>query len=125
MLRILQLAARVGALEGFEPVAAPMEVEDGIAFAREPPVAGTVLVQRTDGGAAVGRRRSRRVAVIGHNADFARSQGGGSATVLPEQVVSPLEGIPPRCPKRAVWYAVGAVVQEGIAEFPLVSSRIL
>ena len=45
VLRILQLAARVGALDGFEPVAAePIEVEDGIAFVREAAAAGTVLL---------------------------------------------------------------------------------
>ena len=35
-----------------------------------------------------------QVAVIGHNARDARTQGGGSATVLPERVVSPLDGDP-------------------------------
>jgi beta-glucosidase len=59
------------------------------------------------------------VAVIGHNADLARSQGGGSATVLPERVVSPLEGIRDALPEASVSYAIGAVVQEGIAPFPL------
>ena len=46
--RILTLAARVGALEGFEPVAAsPVHVEDGIAFVREAEAEGTVLVRNT------------------------------------------------------------------------------
>ncbi|WP_309484148.1 glycoside hydrolase family 3 C-terminal domain-containing protein [Pseudarthrobacter sp. NS4] len=34
-----------------------------------------------------------KVAVIGHNARYARTQGGGSATVLPEKVVTPLDGV--------------------------------
>ncbi|WIB37101.1 glycoside hydrolase family 3 C-terminal domain-containing protein [Curtobacterium sp. MCJR17_043] len=59
-----------------------------------------------------------RIAVIGHNADQARTQGGGSATVVPESVVSPLDGIRAAFPAASVEYAIGAVVQEGIAEFP-------
>ncbi len=119
VLRILQLAGRVGALDGFEPVAAePVEVEDGIAFVREAAAAGTVLL--TNRGELPWSTSSLgSVAVIGHNADLARSQGGGSATVIPEHVVSPLEGIRDALPDASVTYAIGAVVQEGIAPFPL------
>jgi beta-glucosidase len=119
--RILTLAARVGALEGFEPVAAqPVHVEDGVAFVREAEAEGTVLVRNTgilplDPGAV------SRVALLGHNADQARSQGGGSATVVPSHVVTPVEGIRAAFPGATIDYAIGAVVQEGIAEFPLSS----
>ncbi|MBT1683210.1 beta-glucosidase H [Curtobacterium flaccumfaciens] len=117
--RILTLAARVGALEGFEPVAAsPVHVEDGIAFVREAEAEGTVLVRNT-GVLPLDARAVSRIAVIGHNADQARTQGGGSATVVPSQVVSPLDGIRSAFPGASVDYAIGAVVQEGIAEFPL------
>ncbi|MFJ4297723.1 glycoside hydrolase family 3 protein [Curtobacterium sp. NPDC089689] len=117
--RILTLAARVGALEGFEPVAAqPVHVEDGVAFVREAEAEGTVLVRNTgilplDPGAV------SRVALLGHNADQARSQGGGSATVVPSHVVTPVEGIRAAFPGATIDHAIGAVVQEGIAEFPL------
>ena len=117
--RILTLAARVGALEGFEPVAAtPVHVEDGIAFVREAEAEGTVLVRNT-GVLPLDAPALARIAVIGHNADQARTQGGGSATVVPSQVVSPLDGIRAAFPSATVDYAIGAVVQEGIAEFPL------
>jgi len=117
--RILTLAARVGALEGFEPVAAsPVHVEDGIAFVREAEAEGTVLVRNT-GVLPLDAHAVSRIAVIGHNADQARTQGGGSATVVPSQVVSPLDGIRSAFPGARVDYAIGAVVQEGIAEFPL------
>lgn len=117
--RILTLAARVGALEGFEPVAAsPVQVEDGIAFVREAEAEGTVLVRNT-GVLPLDAPAVSRIAVIGHNADQARTQGGGSATVVPSQVVSPLDGIRSAFPGASVDYAIGAVVQEGIAEFPL------
>jgi beta-glucosidase len=117
--RILSLAARVGALEGFEPVAAqPVHVEDGVAFVREAEAEGTVLVRNT-GILPLDAPAVSRIAVIGHNADQARTQGGGSATVVPSQVVSPLDGIRSAFPGATVDYAIGAVVQEGIAEFPL------
>ncbi|MBT1542777.1 glycoside hydrolase family 3 C-terminal domain-containing protein [Curtobacterium flaccumfaciens pv. flaccumfaciens] len=117
--RNLTLAARVGALEGFEPVAAsPVHVEDGIAFVREAEAEGTVLVRNT-GVLPLDAPAVSRIAVVGHNADQARTQGGGSATVVPSQVVSPLDGIRSAFPGASVDYAIGAVVQEGIAEFPL------
>jgi len=113
--RLLLLAARVGALKGVEPVVAePVTVEDGVAFAREAAAEGSVLV-RNDGILPLGRPQS--IAVIGHNAKNARTQGGGSATVLPEHVVSPLDGIRAAFPEAQVGYAIGAIVQEGLAEF--------
>ncbi|MGN8049140.1 glycoside hydrolase family 3 C-terminal domain-containing protein [Curtobacterium sp. 22159] len=117
--RILTLAARVGALEGVEPVAAsPVHVEDGTAFVREAEAEGTVLVRNT-GVLPLDAPTVSRIAVIGHNADQARTQGGGSATVVPSSVVSPLDGIRAAFPGATVDHAIGAVVQEGIAEFPL------
>ncbi|QCR44455.1 glycosyl hydrolase [Curtobacterium sp. SGAir0471] len=119
--RILTLAARVGALEGFEPVAAePVHVEDGVAFVREAEAEGTVLVRNT-GILPLDAPAVARIALLGHNADQARTQGGGSATVVPEHVVTPIEGIRAAFPGATVDYAIGAVVQEGIAEFPLSS----
>jgi beta-glucosidase len=124
VLRILQLAARVGALEGFEAVqAVPADREDAIAFAREASAAGTVMV-KNDGVlpldvSPVGTASLKSVAVIGHNARYARTQGGGSATVVPEKIVTPLDGIRAAFGPDNVSYSVGALVQEGIAELPL------
>jgi beta-glucosidase len=119
VLRILQLAARVGALEGFEPVQAePVDREDLVAFSREASAAGTVMV-KNDGVLPLDRAATGSVAVIGHNARHTRTQGGGSATVLPEKVVSPLEGIRTAFGSDNVTYSIGAIVQEGVAELPL------
>lgn len=119
VLRILQLAARVGALEGFEGVGLQeADREDPVAFAREASAAGTVMV-KNDGVLPVDPSAVKRVAVIGHNARYARTQGGGSATVVPEKIVTPLEGIREVFGTDKVTYSVGAVVQEGIAELPL------
>ncbi|MEU2916379.1 glycoside hydrolase family 3 protein [Streptomyces massasporeus] len=118
VLRILTLAARVGALEGtkaVEPAAA--SVPDTV-FAREAAADGMVLVHNT-GVLPLDPGSVTRIAVIGHNAEHARTQGGGSATVVPEEVVSPLDGIIAAFPGADVEYALGAVVQQGLAELPL------
>lgn len=115
VLRMLALAERVGALEGTSPAAVP--AVDGTAFAREAAVEGTVLLRNT--GILPFIDAPASIAVIGHNAREARTQGGGSATVVPEHVVSPLEGVRRAFPHSSVEYRVGAIVQEGVAEFPL------
>jgi beta-glucosidase len=120
VLRILRLAARVGALDGFDAVQAePVTVENGIDFAREASSAGSVLLRNQNGALPLAAESLHTVAVIGHNALHARTQGGGSATVLPEKIVTPLDGIRAALPQADVTYSVGAVVQKGIAELPL------
>ncbi|WP_344159020.1 glycoside hydrolase family 3 protein [Kribbella yunnanensis] len=117
VLRLLALAARVGALEGFaKPVAVPSI--DTVAFARSAAADGSVLL-RNAGELPWNATGLQRVAVIGHNARDARTQGGGSATVIPSSVVSPLDGLRAALPAAEVTYSIGAVVQEGVAELPL------
>jgi beta-glucosidase len=115
--RILRLAQRVGALDG-SAVAAPVWVEDGIAFTRQAAIEGTVLLENRD-ELPWDPRTLHSVAVIGDNAANARTQGGGSATVVPERTVSPLEGLRAALPGVDVSYRRGAVVQQGVVEFPL------
>jgi beta-glucosidase len=119
VMRILGLAARVGALEGAAPADVP--VVDGVAFARRAEIEGVVLV--ANDGILPLAPAPARVAVIGHNATLARTQGGGSATVIPERVVSPLDGITAAFPQSRVDYALGAVVQEGLTDLPLEELR--
>jgi beta-glucosidase len=120
VVRILRLAARVGALAhslsppGLPPAApalAPPELAvrapDSVAVAqdlRAVAAAGFVLA-RNDGLLPLPRSRAEdrpgplgfdrrlRLAVIGPNAEVARTMGGGSATVFPPYTVSPLEGL--------------------------------
>src|SRR5260370_1398380 len=111
------LDVRAAALAGF-PAAEPVWGEDGIAVTRHAAVEGTVLLEKR-GEVPWDRARLRSVAVIGDNAANARTQGGGSATVLPEHTVSPLNGLRAALPGVDVTYSRGAVVQEGVAELPL------
>jgi beta-glucosidase len=100
VLRLLRLAARVGALDGVEPAtptAGPWPQDRVAAELRAGAAAGFVLARNTDVDGApalpLDRTALRRVAVLGPNAEVARTLGGGSATVFPPYTVSPLQGL--------------------------------
>jgi beta-glucosidase len=100
VLRLLRLAARVGALDGIDPAAPPAVPwpDDAVAAElREGATAGFVLLRNANIEAApalpLDRSVLRRVAVLGPNAEVARTLGGGSATVFPPYTVSPVEGL--------------------------------
>lgn len=103
---VLRLAARVGILDGAEPVVTehPQAV-DGTGLAREIARRSFVLV-RNQG--ALPLRPNGTVALSGAAARDARVLGGGSATVFPGRVVSPLDGLTAALPEGALTYAVGA-----------------
>lgn len=120
VLRLLLLAERVGALGDAAPVE-PASL-DGTAFAREAAIEGTVLL-RNEGVLPLDAASLGRIAVIGQNALEARTQGGGSATVIPQSVISPLEALRTALPGADVHFELGAVVQEGVSEIPLTQLR--
>ena len=93
--RLLRLAARVGALEGAAPaVAEPAPgPEDGIAFLREIATRSFVLAKNEAEALPLDGETLGTVALIGPAAAEARVLGGGSATVFPERIVSPLDGL--------------------------------
>ncbi|MFC6090803.1 glycoside hydrolase family 3 C-terminal domain-containing protein [Saccharothrix lopnurensis] len=86
--RLLRLASRVGALNGSTPTAP--RVERPLDLLREAVAKSTVLL-RNDG--VLPLSPGTTVAVLGPNAATARIQGGGSAGVYPESVVSFLDGL--------------------------------
>ena len=113
--RLLLLGVRVGALGG-EPDQQPRPIIDA-GFAREAEARGIVLVRNT--GGLLPLRTPASIAVSGQNAELPRTQGGGSATVVPTELISPLTGLRQALPATVVSYHLGAVVQAGIAELPL------
>ena len=113
--RILHLAARVGALDGF----APQDVGTGpdpLEFARRAAAEGAVLV-RNERMLPIDATSLNRVAVIGDSAKRPRVQGGGSATVIPDREITPLDGLRAALPGVEVSYAQGAVVHGGFRPF--------
>ncbi|MEU1163363.1 glycoside hydrolase family 3 C-terminal domain-containing protein [Streptomyces sp. NPDC005921] len=115
VIRILTLAQRVGALS---ETPHQMSAEDGAALAREVAVEGTVLLENRD-ELPWDPARLKSVAVIGENAAWARTQGGGSAGVAPTRTVSPLDGVRAALPGVDVTYSPGAVLNQSVTELPL------
>lgn len=117
--RLLRLADRVGSLgTAGIPRQTPGPIDPALeAFAREVAAEGMVLLAN-DGVLPLNAGTLTRVAIIGQNARDARTQGGGSATVVPAHVISPLDGITAALPGVAIDYALGAVVDDGVIEFP-------
>ncbi|MBW8486094.1 glycoside hydrolase family 3 protein [Actinomadura parmotrematis] len=91
VLRVLRLAARTGALDGHPappPATTPPDARDRL---RSLAATATVLLANDRG--VLPLAAPRRVALIGPNAVRFSAQGGGSAHVTPEHVVTPLEGL--------------------------------
>ena len=115
VLRILRLAARVGGLaEAQAPYEHPAPHEHSVlhenvssherrsaslvpvdipAELRATAAASFVLARNERSLLPLSRSGLGRIAVIGPNAEVARTLGGGSATVFPPYTVSPLEGL--------------------------------
>jgi beta-glucosidase len=111
VLRILRLAARVGALEGAANPVTPPEF-DVPAELRATAAAGFVLARNHGTLLPLNGPTLTRVAVIGPNAAVARTLGGGSATVFPAYTVSPLDGIRAALPHAEVTHAPGVRTHE-------------
>src|SRR4051812_17325735 len=115
--RLLLLAARTGALEGVDPgLQKPTDgrIEDASALAREAATSAAVLL-RNDGTLPLGPDALTRVAVLGPGARDARPLGGGSASVPPAYVVTPVAGLKAALDGRAeVVTAVGAVLSDAL-----------
>jgi beta-glucosidase len=96
VLRLLILAARVGALDGVEPATPPARAwaeSEVAAELRAAAAAGFVLARNEGALLPLSRAELRSVAIVGPNAATARTLGGGSATVFPPYAISPLEGL--------------------------------
>ncbi|WP_328581888.1 glycoside hydrolase family 3 protein [Streptomyces sp. NBC_00370] len=109
---VLRLAARVGVLDGAPAVVTePPATVDGDALTREIARRSFVLVRNDvrDGRPALPLDPAAgTIALSGAAARDARILGGGSATVFPDHVVSPLDGLTAALPEGALTYTVGA-----------------
>jgi beta-glucosidase len=110
VLRILRLAARVGALDG---TAAPAPATFDVPAELRATAAASFVLARNHGTLLpLNGPTLRRVAVIGPNAAVARTLGGGSATVFPPYTVSPLEGLRAALPHAEITHAPGVRTHE-------------
>jgi beta-glucosidase len=113
--RVLRLAARVGALAGAPesvPPASRPAVIDGAGLARQ--VAARSFVLAANSVLPLDPAQLSSVALIGALARDARVLGGGSATVFPAHIVSPLEGLSAALPDSVkLSFALGADPRTG------------
>jgi beta-glucosidase len=114
VVHILRLAARVGALDPVDPAAdqGPAGASAGYApaeIARDlrATAAASFVLAGNAGLLPLDRAGLGQVAVIGPNAEVARTLGGGSATVFPPYTISPLDGL--RAAGLDVAFAPGAL----------------
>jgi len=115
--RVLRLAARVGALAG-APESVPPDrrptVIDGASLARQIAARSFVLAANVGGALPLDPAALSSVALIGALARDARVLGGGSATVFPAHIVSPLEGLSAALPESVkLTFALGADPRTG------------
>ncbi len=117
--RVLLLAARVGALAGAPESVPPANrpaVIDGVALARQ--IAARSIVLAADPGRLLPLDVDAlsSVALIGALACYPRVLGGGSATVFPARVASPLDGLAAALPDSVkLHFALGADPRERLA----------
>ena len=114
---MLRLAARVGALhsapESVPPAARPARI-DGPELARQIAARSCVLAANPGDALPLNPAALNSVAIIGALAKDARVLGGGSATVFPEHVISPLQGLSEALPESVrLSYAFGADPRTG------------
>ncbi|MFE3830920.1 glycoside hydrolase family 3 protein [Streptomyces sp. NPDC059092] len=118
--RVLLLAARVGALDGAPAaVTEPPAPIDGEALAREIARRSFVLVrnEEREGRPALPLDAADgTIALSGAAARDARVLGGGSATVFPDHVVSPLDGLTAALPPGRLTYSIGADPSDELAD---------
>ena len=93
VLRLLRLAARVGALEGTGPGVPLQQPDADVRRELQAAAAAGFVLARNDGVLPLAPAGLRTVAILGPNAAVARTLGGGSATVFPTYTVSPLDGL--------------------------------
>jgi beta-glucosidase len=113
--RLLRLAARVGALAGAPATAAtrPLPI-DGVALARDVAARSFVLAKNGTSALPLNTQELSSVALIGALARDARVLGGGSATVFPAHIVSPLEGLMSALPESVkLTFVLGADPRTG------------
>lgn len=96
--RLILLAQRVGALDG-APAPRRRTATDARRLLRRAVTSGAVLLGNK-GVLPIAERELSTLAVIGTHAMAPRVQGGGSAGVFPERVVTPLAGIRERAGER-------------------------
>ena len=91
--RLLGQYERIGLLDSRGQPADEREIQGHRSLAQEIAVRGTVLLKNANDTLPLSDTDVDRIAVLGPNADTAKTGGTGSSRVTPAQTVSPLQGV--------------------------------
>lgn len=105
--RLLLLASRVGALDEHPAHQSEPWTDDDIAALLREAAADGMVLARNDGILPLAPHSGLRIGVVGQHAVHPRAQGGGSASVFPPYVRTPLEGLRASYGTSSVAYAPG------------------
>jgi beta-glucosidase len=111
VVRIIRLADRVGRLGTPAKLHRTFSNQETQFHIRELAADGTVLVKNIN---TLPLNSGVKIALFGGHAQFGREQGGGSATVVPAEVIYPLEGLRNNAPTGTTidyYYAVDSSVR--------------
>ena len=112
--RMLLLAERVGALGPIPAKKGALPKSETDEFARNLAIAGTVMLKNNG---VLPLNLATNIVVIGGQALEGREQGGGSATVMPIEVITPLDGIKAVNGSAKVTYVEGVKADERLMPF--------
>ncbi|MFJ3905608.1 beta-glucosidase [Streptomyces sp. NPDC090025] len=99
--RILTVRARFGLLDQAPPARPARDAEAGARLAHRVAVAGATLLRNERGTLPLGAPAARALAVIGATGAVPFVSGGGSAHVVPDSAVSPLDALRARAAAEA------------------------
>lgn len=107
---LLELAAKAGKLDGFEPAPhtpAPVVDDQEVSRLLRRVAAASMVLVRNDGVLPLTVTEPTRVAVLGPNALRGRHTGGGSASVFPREVKQPFASLRKALPGWELAFAEG------------------
>lgn len=110
--RMLRLLDRAGLLDGGPHDEVPersVERPEDRELARLAAVRGTVLLRNEGDLLPLDPATTRRIALIGPNAEVAQIQGGGSSGVRPHRIVGPLDGLRARFADAEIVHETGCL----------------
>lgn len=109
--RLLRILARVNAFENPETPEQAIDKPEHRTLIRKTAVEATVLLKNENNLLPLNLDETKTIALIGENAKWVQTMGGGSSQVNPHYLISPLDGISKRVGDAAeILYEIGTPI---------------